>query len=649
MAIFGNFKGTTQPSFTIGKRGPTIFGTPSDGLSGEPVSPVQSNFWFDPANYELKVYSTVSSNVAWRSIGAHLSELNVDNGTLFVDKANDTVSIGSTSSNEKLFVNGSLRLGTNPSIKYSGAYLDLQHSNGTGSVIRIRDNNTGTSPVFKVYSANNTSEVFKVQGTSITVANSYVLPNADGVNGQAIVTDGNGNLSFSSVSALVPAVGSNTQLQFNDGGSFGASANLTFDKATNQLYVNGILAVGSISFNNGASISTAAGNSNVDLTAGTGGYAGLSTSDANVLAWVESQGMYIASNYLGTQNIWHFDPSGNISLPRGAKIAANAGSGNVDITAGAGGYAGVTSYNSNTSVWAENDAAYVATDLTGSVKLWEFNNAGNMTLPGNPKLVTLGTANLDIYAGSNTGYVALTSFNNNTTMWVENTGAYISTDFGNAQHSWSFDSTGNLTLPRGASLSTSAGNSNVDLTAGVGGYAALTSNNGNTTIWVENDSAYIATDFTGSQFAWEFGNAGVLSLPGNLNVNSHKIINVVDPTSDQDAATKKYVDDQVSGSSGTGVVTGVIFVPITDYGLITSTANMTVDFGSILDPASYTSSYDYVVDAKGIIHEAYTVAHLPSPSVPGQMIYVSNESGGATMAFSDGANWRRITDRAIVS
>lgn len=33
----------------------------------------------------------------------------------------------------------------------------------------------------------------------------------------------------------------------------------------------------------------------------------------------------------------------------------------------------------------------------------------------------------------------------------------------------------------------------------------------------------------------------------------------------------------------------------------------------------------------------------------GATIYVSNESGGAVVAFSDGTNWRRVTDRAIVS
>jgi hypothetical protein len=44
-----------------------------------------------------------------------------------------------------------------------------------------------------------------------------------------------------------------------------------------------------------------------------------------------------------------------------------------------------------------------------------------------------------------------------------------------------------------------------------------------------------------------------------------------------------------------------------------------------------------------------TVATLPAATPAGQMIYVSNESGGAVPAFSDGAAWRRVTDRAVVT
>lgn len=47
---------------------------------------------------------------------------------------------------------------------------------------------------------------------------------------------------------------------------------------------------------------------------------------------------------------------------------------------------------------------------------------------------------------------------------------------------------------------------------------------------------------------------------------------------------------------------------------------------------------------------SFTVTTLPSAADnPQMMIYVSNETGGAVPAFSDGTNWRRITDRAIVS
>ena len=47
---------------------------------------------------------------------------------------------------------------------------------------------------------------------------------------------------------------------------------------------------------------------------------------------------------------------------------------------------------------------------------------------------------------------------------------------------------------------------------------------------------------------------------------------------------------------------------------------------------------------------AYTVATVPDATTRTSVtIYVSDESGGAVLAFSDGTNWRRVTDRAIIS
>jgi hypothetical protein len=55
-----------------------------------------------------------------------------------------------------------------------------------------------------------------------------------------------------------------------------------------------------------------------------------------------------------------------------------------------------------------------------------------------------------------------------------------------------------------------------------------------------------------------------------------------------------------------------------------------------------------VKDSGVCVFKTFTVATLPT-AVAGGFIYVSDETGGATMAFSDGTNWRRTTDLAIVS
>ncbi len=47
---------------------------------------------------------------------------------------------------------------------------------------------------------------------------------------------------------------------------------------------------------------------------------------------------------------------------------------------------------------------------------------------------------------------------------------------------------------------------------------------------------------------------------------------------------------------------------------------------------------------------SYTVATLPAAIAgAGQIVFVSDETGGAVLAFSDGTDWRRVTDRAVVA
>lgn len=74
--------------------------------------------------------------------------------------------------------------------------------------------------------------------------------------------------------------------------------------------------------------------------------------------------------------------------------------------------------------------------------------------------------------------------------------------------------------------------------------------------------------------------------------------------------------------------------------------------------ANGVSTPDLEIDSSGNILAAgpfrcpsYTVATAPSASTAGagSLIYVTDETGGATHAASDGTNWRRMSDRAIIS
>jgi hypothetical protein len=57
------------------------------------------------------------------------------------------------------------------------------------------------------------------------------------------------------------------------------------------------------------------------------------------------------------------------------------------------------------------------------------------------------------------------------------------------------------------------------------------------------------------------------------------------------------------------------------------------------------------VSQAGLVnHKAYTVATVPSASDnPGRSIYVTDEAGGPTLAFSNGTNWLRYSDGANIS
>ena len=70
------------------------------------------------------------------------------------------------------------------------------------------------------------------------------------------------------------------------------------------------------------------------------------------------------------------------------------------------------------------------------------------------------------------------------------------------------------------------------------------------------------------------------------------------------------------------------------------------------DGSAFATGLTLVAAADGVPKlPGFTVSSLPAASTagPGALAYVSDETGGAVLAFSDGTDWRRLTDRAVVA
>ena len=78
--------------------------------------------------------------------------------------------------------------------------------------------------------------------------------------------------------------GANTEVQFNDGGSFGGNANLTFDKAVSKLTVQGQMVLGNIGTTPSSTANAAALYNKAVGSGGTGVYVKSSTVDDELVS-----------------------------------------------------------------------------------------------------------------------------------------------------------------------------------------------------------------------------------------------------------------------------------------------------------------------------------------------------------------------------
>lgn len=106
--------------------------------------------------------------------------------------------------------------------------------------IIVAANNTGTVQQMGLVATKNANTASYAGLRFDATSNAWQISSSVNFNGSPVAAYANiatGNVSVS---------GSNTQIQFNDSGNFGASANLTFNNVTNVLTLQGSQALGNI-------------------------------------------------------------------------------------------------------------------------------------------------------------------------------------------------------------------------------------------------------------------------------------------------------------------------------------------------------------------------------------------------------------------
>lgn len=239
-----------------------------------------------------------------------------------------------------------------------------------------------------------------------------------------------------------------------------------------------------------------------------------------------------------------------------------------------------------------------------------------------------------------------------------------------------------VTFTPGNNINITGNASSKTVTIAVTGISLDSINNGNSNVVVAGSGGNVTVGIGGTGNVAIFSTSGVDIIgnvtagniaAGTINANGVGLTGIqffsTVNVSGQSDLVASGVNDSIIFASGDGIaittdaanstvtftsVGGELFVDGSDFGLVTDAVIVQEDLGSIENAPIVTQDLGLVttggvVTPSQFVLPSFTVSTLPSVSPEGQMIYVNNEQGGAVPAFSDGTNWRRVTDRNIVS
>ena len=304
--------------------------------------------------------------------------------------------------------------GSNTQIQFNnngvfGASPNLTFNIGTNvfSVTNISASGNITSGNANVGTLVSTSTVDFNVASNVNLGNISNLHILGGSPGYVIKTDGNGNLSWGI--DTTSAGGTNTQVQFNDGGSLGGNTNFTFDKLTSLLTVTGNInalnanlgnLVAANYFDGNGSLLTSITGANVTGQVGNALIAGTVYSNAqpNITSLGNLNSLTIIGNLSsGNANLGnlvvanYFSGNGSLlSSITGGNVTGQVGNAIIAGTVYTNAQPNITSLGTLSSLTVSGNAEFTGSNIFVS-------NISNLKIPGGSNgyvLKTDGTGNL---------------------------------------------------------------------------------------------------------------------------------------------------------------------------------------------------------------------------------------------------------------
>ena len=329
---------------------------------------------------------------------------------------------------------------------------------------------------------------------------------------------------------------------------------------------------------------------------------------------------------------------------------------------------GTTTANSATDTLTVTGGSGISTSITGDTLTIAYTGAGSgqsdefsniaVGVPGNNVLLIADDPNDILYISGGTGVNVTASgtgtgstvdqvlIENSAPNIVQNVFQTIQVD--GAATTTANSATDTLTIQGGTDITTSINGDVITIAyTGSGGGGGGSVNDAFKTIAISPSGGSVIADASEDSLTLENGNN--ISMSANSGTDTITINATAAGTNEQvqfNNAGNFGGDSDFTYNSSTNTLTikNLIAESVNPPSTLTGTYTISSPTTITLDPTSEIIN-DAPMKLKG-----YTVAQLGSlTSSASAMVYCTDETGGSIPAFYDGTNWRRVSDRAIVS